>query len=109
MSAPRSPRTPYTAPISTDAPASRDTLLRTPPHDHAAEQAVLGGMMMTGTVVDDITEILTGEDFYQPRHEMIFTAIVSLTHAGRPAEPNSRAKTESGPGFSRPAPLLYSA
>ena len=87
MSAPRSPRTPYTAPISTDAPASRDTLLRTPPHDHAAEQAVLGGMMMTGTVVDDITEILTGEDFYQPRHEMIFTAIVSLTHAGRPAEP----------------------
>ena len=34
-----------------------------------------------------VTEILTGEDFYQPRHEMIFTAIVSLTHAGRPAEP----------------------
>ena len=86
MSAPRSPRTPYTAPISTDAPASRDPLLRTPPHDHAAEQAVLGGMMMTGTVVDDIERdgfALRGE----PRHEMIFTAIVSLTHAGRPAEP----------------------
>ena len=28
---------------------------------------------------------------------------------GRLVEPGNGAKTESGPGFSRPAPLLYSA
>lgn len=79
--------TPYTGPISPDAPASRETHLRTPPHDKAAEQAVLGGMMMATGVVDDVTEILIGEDFYEPRHEMIFATIVALTHSGRPAEP----------------------
>lgn len=87
MSAPRNTSTPYTPPISPDAPAGRESHLRTPPHDKDAEQAVLGGMMMATSVVDDVSEILMGEDFYEPRHEMIFSAIISLVHGGRPADP----------------------
>lgn len=60
MSAPRNTSTPYTPPISPDAPAGREFHLRTPPHDKDAEQAVLGGMMMAASVVDDVSEILMG-------------------------------------------------
>ena len=87
MAETRNQKTPYTAPISDDPTASREPHLRTPPHDKSAEQAVLGGMMMGSGVVDDITEILTGSDFYEPRHEMVFNAIISLAANGRPAEP----------------------
>lgn len=83
MAAPHTSR----APLTSDAPASRDPLLRTPPHDRAAEQAVLGGMMASGSLIDDVTEIITGEDFYEPRHEMVFNAVIALAHAGRPADP----------------------
>lgn len=84
------PHTPISGPIpedSRESSAGRDPHVRTLPHDHAAEQAVLGGMMMAGSVVDDVTEIISGADFYQPRHEAVFQAIVALTHAGRPADP----------------------
>ncbi|HEY8588187.1 MAG TPA: replicative DNA helicase [Naasia sp.] len=52
---------------------------RTPPHDALAEQSVLGSMMISAPAVWDVLAILQGGDFYEPRHEEVFTAIVALT------------------------------
>ncbi len=60
---------------------------RTPPQDLAAEQSVLGAMMMSKDAISDAVEVLRGVDFYRPNHEAIFEAIVSLYGRGEPADP----------------------
>lgn len=49
-----------------------------PQHDVAAEQAVLGGMLLTTDAITDAAKVLTGQDFYRPAHELVFNAIVEL-------------------------------
>ena len=48
---------------------------RTPPHDLLAEQSTLGGMLLSKDAVADVVETLRGQDFYIPKHEVIFDAI----------------------------------
>jgi replicative DNA helicase len=56
---------------------------RRPPHDVAAERSVLGGMMLARAAVDDVIESgLTGRDFYVPRHETLYCAIMRLAERG---------------------------
>ncbi|MPV50853.1 MULTISPECIES: replicative DNA helicase [unclassified Pseudactinotalea] len=59
---------------------------RTPPQDVAAEQSVLGGMMLSKDAIADVVEILRGSDFYRPAHEMIYDAIIDLYGRGEPAD-----------------------
>ena len=51
---------------------------RTPPHDLLAEQSAIGGMMLSKDAVADVVESVRGTDFYIPKHEIIFDAILSL-------------------------------
>ena len=51
---------------------------RTPPHDQLAEQSALGGMLLSKDAVADVIETLRGADFYVPKHELIFEAILTL-------------------------------
>ena len=67
-----------------DAPQELD---RTPPQDLAAEQSVLGAMMMSKDAISDVVENLRGVDFYRPAHETIFDAILNLYGRGEPADP----------------------
>ncbi|AQP48188.1 replicative DNA helicase [Tessaracoccus aquimaris] len=60
---------------------------RTPPQDLAAEQSVLGAMLMSKDAISDAVEVLRGVDFYRPNHETIFDAIVNLYGRGEPADP----------------------
>ena len=60
---------------------------RTPPQDLAAEQSVLGAMMMSKDAISDVVEVLRGVDFYRPNHETIFDAIINLYGRGEPADP----------------------
>jgi DnaB-like helicase N terminal domain/AAA domain len=55
-----------------------DQETRTPPNNPDAERAVLGGMLMSKTAIDDCTLILAGKDFYSPAHELIFDTIAGL-------------------------------
>ena len=72
----------------TQAPVYDDRDLdRTPPQDLAAEQSVLGAMLMSKDVISDVVEIMRGIDFYRPNHETIFDAIVTLYGRGEPADP----------------------
>ncbi len=60
---------------------------RTPPQDNAAEQSVLGAMMLSKDSIADVSEALRGADFYRPVHEVIFDAIIDLYGRGEPADP----------------------
>ncbi|MGW9550852.1 replicative DNA helicase [Citricoccus zhacaiensis] len=70
---------------STDgAGGSRAHLL--PPQDLVAEQSVLGGMMLSKDAIADVVELLRGNDFYKPAHEMIYEAVIDLYGRGEPAD-----------------------
>lgn len=59
---------------------------RTPPQDVAAEQSVLGAMLLSKDAIGDVAEVLRGRDFYRPAHELVFDAIISLYGRGEPAD-----------------------
>ena len=59
---------------------------RTMPHDDVAEQSVLGGMLLSKDAIADVVESLRASDFYQPAHETIYEAILSLYGHGSPAD-----------------------
>ncbi|HLS49535.1 MAG TPA: DnaB-like helicase C-terminal domain-containing protein, partial [Actinomycetaceae bacterium] len=71
--------------ISLSAPES-EYYDRTPPQDIAAEQSVLGGMLLSKDAIADVVEELRGEDFYRPAHEMVYDAILDLYGRGEPAD-----------------------
>ncbi len=60
---------------------------RTPPQDMAAEQSVLGSMLLSKDAIADVTETVRGTDFYRPAHEMVHDAIIDLYGRGEPADP----------------------
>lgn len=68
-----------------------------PPHDAAAEQAALGGMMLSQDAIADVIEILGAgpwegpHPFYRPAHQHIYEAIVDLAGRGEPADAISLA------------------
>ncbi|GAA1712249.1 replicative DNA helicase [Propioniferax innocua] len=59
---------------------------RTPPQDVLAEQSVLGAMMMSKDAIADVVEIVRGRDFYLPKHEFVYDAILSVYGRGDPAD-----------------------
>src|SRR4051794_31610773 len=60
---------------------------RTPPQDNAAEQSVLGSMLLSKDAIADVVEVVRGTDFYRPAHETIFDAVVDLYGRGEPVDP----------------------
>ncbi|WP_236073616.1 replicative DNA helicase [Streptomyces tardus] len=60
---------------------------RVPPQDPAAEQSVLGGMLLSKDAIADVVEVLKGADFYKPAHETVYQAILDLYAKGEPADP----------------------
>jgi replicative DNA helicase len=59
---------------------------RTPPQDVAAEQSVLGAMLLSKDAIGDVAEVLRGRDFYRPAHELVYDAILNLYGRGEPAD-----------------------
>src|SRR5690606_8449143 len=59
---------------------------RTPPHDLLAEQSTLGGMMLSKDAVADVIEVVRGADFYIPKHEVIYDALLTLYSHGEPTD-----------------------
>lgn len=66
-------------------PANIETL-RVPPHDTAAEQAVLGALMLAPESLAKISDWLTEADFYRADHRMIYRAVSSLIDRGSPVD-----------------------
>jgi replicative DNA helicase len=60
--------------------------LRVPPHSLEAEQAVLGGLMLSPEAWDRIADKIREEDFHRRDHQLIFRAIGELAEKGRPCD-----------------------
>jgi replicative DNA helicase len=60
---------------------------RTPPQDNAAEQSVLGSMLLSKDAIADVVDVIKAVDYYRPAHEVIHDAIIDLYGRGEPADP----------------------
>jgi replicative DNA helicase len=59
---------------------------RTPPNDVAAEQSVLGAMLLSKDAIADVVEVLREGDFYRPAHQVIYATVLDLYGRGEPAD-----------------------
>ena len=59
---------------------------RQPPQDLSAEQAVLGGMLLSKDAIADVLAKLGPDDFYRPAHSIVYDTILHLYGSGEPAE-----------------------
>ena len=57
------------------------------PNNIEAEQAVIGSLLVTNELFDEINTIVTSVNFYDPMHQKIFNAIESLIYKGMLANP----------------------
>jgi replicative DNA helicase len=72
--------------VAVSAPPSSETNGNVPPHNLEAETSVLGAVLLTEQALDGILlEVgLHAEDFYRPRHQLIFRAMVRLKEKAEP-------------------------
>ncbi|HZX55253.1 MAG TPA: DnaB-like helicase N-terminal domain-containing protein, partial [Ilumatobacteraceae bacterium] len=60
---------------------------RVPPHNLNAEESLLGALLLSRDVVDQIGELGVGIDhFYKPAHQHIYAAIRGLMAIGQPVD-----------------------
>jgi replicative DNA helicase len=59
---------------------------RVAPHNLEAEQSTLGGMLLSQEAVAEVFEVVSGSDFYAPKHELIYNAVLSLFGKGEPTD-----------------------
>ena len=57
------------------------------PNNIEAEQSVIGSILVTNEIFDEINTIIVNENFYDPMHQKIFSAIESLIYKGMLANP----------------------
>ncbi|HLF30294.1 MAG TPA: replicative DNA helicase [Xanthomonadales bacterium] len=60
--------------------------LKIPPHSIEAEQAVLGGLLLSPRAWEQVADKLTETDFYREDHRVIFRAIQELNNISRPCD-----------------------
>ena len=68
-------------------PPTGEDFGRQPPQDMAAEQSVLGGMLLSKDAIADVLEVLRPGDFYRPAHQDVYDVILDLYGKGEPADP----------------------
>ena len=60
--------------------------LRLPPHSVEAEQAVLGGLLLSNAAWDRIGDVISEQDFYRADHRVLWRVITRLVEENRPAD-----------------------
>ncbi len=63
---------------------SEEVVGRVPPHNDAAEVALLGSVLIRNKALDEVQSMLEKEDFYQRGHQLIWDAICGL-HNDKPS------------------------
>ncbi|MBF6056897.1 MULTISPECIES: replicative DNA helicase [Thiomicrorhabdus] len=69
---------------SNDHLKTSETVFKLPPHSLEAEQSVLGGLMLSGDVIDDVVTLINAKDFYTKQHQVIFESIIELSRQNKP-------------------------
>ncbi|MBC7472367.1 MAG: replicative DNA helicase [candidate division SR1 bacterium] len=57
-----------------------------PPADMDAEKALLGSILLNSQILQDVGDKLKGEYFYDPRHSIVYLAMVELWSTSRPVD-----------------------
>lgn len=57
-----------------------------PPADMDAEKALLGSILLNSQILQDVGDKLSGEYFYDPRHSIVYLAMVELWATSRPVD-----------------------
>ena len=57
------------------------------PNNIEAEQAVIGSILVTNEIFDEISLLITSNNFYDPMHQKIYSAIENLIYKGMLANP----------------------
>ena len=57
------------------------------PNNIEAEQAVIGSILVSNELFDEINTIISNENFYDPMHQKIFNSIENLIYKGMLANP----------------------
>ncbi len=57
------------------------------PNNIEAEQSVLGSILLSNEIFDDVNTIVSSSNFYDPMHQKIFAAIEQLIFKGMLANP----------------------
>ena len=57
------------------------------PNNIEAEQAVIGSILVTNEIFDEISTIISTDNFFDPMHQKIYTSIESLIYKGMLANP----------------------
>ena len=57
------------------------------PNNIEAEQAVIGSVLTSNEIYDDISAIISENNFYDPLHQKIYSAISNLIYKGLLANP----------------------
>ncbi|NYV73492.1 replicative DNA helicase [Streptomyces sp. UH6] len=73
-----------------DEPYPEPGLERVPPHDAAAEAAVLGAMLLSKDAIGDAIDALAplgAEAFYLPAHQYVYRAVVDMYAKGKSVDP----------------------
>src|SRR6185503_11326821 len=60
--------------------------LRLPPHSVEAEQAVLGGLLLSNAAWDRIGDVIGESDFYRADHRLLWRVITKLIEDNKPAD-----------------------
>src|SRR5579871_644029 len=60
---------------------------RVPPHNLAAEESLLGAMLLSRDAVSAASLVCSAGDFYKPAHGHVYDAILNLHSQGEPADP----------------------
>jgi replicative DNA helicase len=82
-------------------------LTREPPHNIRAEQVILGAILLNNSALEGVSELLSGDDFFDPLHRKIYEISVRLIEKGLLASPVTLktafdAADEISPGISIP-------
>ncbi|MBQ9018570.1 replicative DNA helicase [Candidatus Saccharibacteria bacterium] len=59
---------------------------RIPPQDIVAEKSLLGAIMISENAISDVLSIVRPTDFYEERHQIIYTAMMNLYDSHRPID-----------------------
>ncbi len=57
------------------------------PNNVEAEQSVIGSILVTNEIFDEISTIISSQNFYDPMHQKIYNAIENLIYKGMLANP----------------------
>ena len=57
-----------------------------PPHNLEAERSVIGALLLAGERIPEVSEMLAADDFHDPRHRVLYQALLHLSEQGLPVD-----------------------